>query len=156
MSSGQFEPGHATWNKGIKGSTGNHPNCRKAWFQPGTVSGAAAQHRRPIGTEKIDKDGNLVRKVSETGQRRRDWRAVHALVWEAAHGPVPAGHIVVFRPGMKTTDASAITTDRLELITRAENMRRNSYLTNYPKEVADVIRLRGVLNRKINNRSKRA
>jgi hypothetical protein len=63
---------------------------------------------------------------------------------------------VVFHAGKRTNVGSLITIDRVELITRSENMRRNSYLTRYPKEVADVIRLRGALNRKINNRSKRA
>ena len=151
---GQFQAGHETWNRGAKGSTGNHPNCRRTQFKRGARTGAALHNYRPIGSELIDKDGNVLRKVSETGARRNDWRPVHVLVWEQTNGPVPAGFIVVFRPSMKTADASAITADRLELITRAENMRRNSYLTRYPKDVADLIRMRGVLNRKINNRSK--
>jgi len=50
---------------------------------------------------------------------------------------------------------SEITLDRVECISLAENMRRNSYLTRYPKEVADLIRLRGALNRKINTRERR-
>jgi hypothetical protein len=47
-----------------------------------------------------------------------------------------------------------ITLGRLELISRAENMRRNSYHTRYPKEVAQLIQLRGALNRQINKRLK--
>lgn len=154
--SARFKPEHTTWNRGVKGSTGNHPNCRKSQFRKGERKGAAAHNYRPIGSELIDKDGTLLRKVSETGNRRRDWRPVHVLTWEDMRGPIPQGHIVVFRQGMKTTNAELITANRLEVITRAENMRRNSYLTRYPKEVADVIRLRGALNRKINNRSKKA
>jgi hypothetical protein len=156
LQAGQFARGHSTWNKGAKGSTGNHPNCRRTQFKPGQLSGTARHNYRPIDSELLDKDGNVLRKVSQTGVRHRDWRPVHVLVWEAAHGPVPAGHIVVFRLGMKTANVGAITAARLEVITRAENMRRNSYLTRYPKPVADLIRMRGVLNRKINNRSKRA
>jgi hypothetical protein len=34
-------------------------------------------------------------------------------------------------------------------MSRAESMRRNSY-HNYPKELAQLIQLRGALNRKIN------
>lgn len=54
---------------------------------------------------------------------------------------------------MHTTDPAAITADRLELVTRAENMARNT-LHRYPKEVAQLIQLRGALNRKINARTK--
>jgi hypothetical protein len=156
LKSGQFTPGHETWNKGIAGSTGNHENSRKHQFMAGGRTGSAAQNYRAIGSELLGKDGVLLRKVSDTGVRRNDWRAVHALVWESVHGPIPAGYIVVFHAGKRTNVGSLITIDRVELITRAENMRRNSYLTRYPKGVADVIRLRGALNRKINNRSKRA
>ena len=57
----------------------------------------------------------------------------------------------MFKPGRKTTDPARITADGLELVTRAELMRRNSYHNNYPKEVALLIQLKGALNRKINN-----
>jgi len=146
----RFERGHTTWNKGVKGSAGLHPNSRKTQFKRGARTGAAGRNYRPIGSELEDKDGVLLRKVSETGNRRKDWRPVHVLVWESANGAVPTGHIVVFADrNHRNFDLS-----NLELITRAENMRRNSYLTNYPREVADLIRMRGALNRKINNRSK--
>lgn len=146
----QFKPGHATWNKGKPGSTGKHPNCRPTQFKAGDRTGAAHRNYRPIGSELIDKDGNVIRKVSETGQRRKDWRPVHVLAWEAVNGPLPAAHIVVFIDRNNRNFAPS----NLEAITRAENMRRNSYLTRYPKDVADLIRMRGVLNRKINHRSK--
>ena len=47
-----------------------------------------------------------------------------------------------------------ITADRVECISLAENMRRNSY-HNYPKPIAELIQLRGALMRKI-NRAERA
>lgn len=146
----RFARGHATWNKGVPGSTGNHPNTRRTQFKRGALAGRARYNYRPIGSELTDKDGALVRKVSETGNRRVDWRPVHVLVWESMHGPVPTGSIVIFADRNRRNFEPS----NLELVTRAENMRRNSYLTNYPKDVADLIRMRGVLNRKINTRSK--
>jgi hypothetical protein len=74
-------------------------------------------------------------------------------VWEAAHGPVPPGHAVVFRPGRRSSELARITVDGLELITRAELMRRNTH-HNLPPEVSQLIQLRGALNRKIRNRTK--
>lgn len=55
-----------------------------------------------------------------------------------------------FKPGMHTVVYGEITVDRLECITKGENMRRNT-LHRYPKEIADVIRARAVLNRRINH-----
>ena len=59
----------------------------------------------------------------------------------------------MFKRGHATTDSALITADHLDCITRVENMRRNSYHNNYPKEVAQLIQLRGALNRKIKNRA---
>lgn len=56
---------------------------------------------------------------------------------------------------MRTAVLDEITLDRVECISLAENMRRNSY-HNYPKEIALAIQLRGVLNRKINHVIKQA
>ena len=148
----RLKPGNVTWNKRLRNSTGLHPKCREHWFRKGQQCGAAHRNWRPLGSELIDKDGTVLRKVSDTGQRRKDWRPVHVLVWESAHGPVPHGHIVVFRIGTKTSDVAKITLDRLELVTRAENMRRNSRHNRYPPELNALMQLRGALNRKIRNR----
>lgn len=111
----------------------------------------------PVGSCRVTKDGTLQRKVSDRkGPPNLRWRSVHELVWIEHNGPVPDGHVVVFKPGQKTTILTQITIDRVECISWAENMQRNSVHTNYPKEVAQLIQLRGVLTRKINSRSKAA
>lgn len=149
----QFKPGQKSWNKGVKGSTGLHENCRRTQFKKGSMSGAAQHNYVPIGSERISKDGYLERKVTDDHPvPARRWIGVHRLVWEEANGPVPHGHAVAFLPGKRTTDATLITTDALELVSRGELMRRNSYHTNYPKEVAQLIQLKGALSRKINRR----
>ncbi len=43
----------------------------------------------PIGSERINADGYLDRKVSATGYPPRDWVAVHRLLWIEHHGPIP-------------------------------------------------------------------
>lgn len=152
----QFKPGQAGWNKGLKGVTGLHPNCRATQFRKGDRLGAAMHNYVPIGTEKI-RDGYLCRKVTDdpaTYPANR-WHPIHRLIWTEANGPVPLGHVVVFKPGRHSTDRDAITLDALELVTRGELMRRNSYHTRYP-ELAPLIQLRGALNRKINRRARAA
>lgn len=147
----RFAKGLTPWNAGKRGWQAGGRSVQTQ-FKAGQRTGAASRNHRPVGSELETKDGIVLRKVSDTGDRRTDWRPVHVLLWESAHGPVPAGHIVVFADRNRRN----FTLSNLELVTRAENMRRNSYLTRYPKDVADVIRLRGALNRKITNRSKRA
>ncbi len=140
---GFFEKGNVPHNKGRKGwqAGGNSSKTRfKKGIRPHTWV--------PVGSERFSKEGIRQRKVTDTGPSRRDWKSVHSLLWEEHYGPVPKGHIVVFRNG----DRADIRIDNLELITREENMRRNT-IHNLPEELADVCRLRGMLNRRIRERS---
>lgn len=153
----RFKPGQQPWNKGVKGSTGLHPNCRVNHFQPGQMSGAAQHNYVPIGTLRITRDGILERKVTDDPSIKpaRRWVAEARLVWEAAHGPIPRGHIVVFKPGQKTTNPELITADRLECITRADNGRRN-HPANKSPELAKLYQLKGAITRQVNRISKEA
>lgn len=146
---GCFREGQQTWNKGLKGwkAGGRSAETR---FKPGRKP-EESRNYLPIGSLRLAKDGYLERKVSDDTNLvpARRWTAVHRLIWEAEHGPIEEGMIVGFKPGMRTNVLEEITIDRLECISRAENMRRNT-LHRYPKEIVDVIRMRGVLNRHIN------
>jgi len=148
----RIKPGEKPWNTGLKGVTGMQHACRVTQFKPGNKPHTWV----PVGSYRVNADNNLDRKVSEDGGVNERWKPVHRLVWVAANGPVPAGHLVVFKPGRHSTDVALITLDAIELITRAENMRRNSYHTNYPAELCQVVQLRGQLTRTINRKAKEA
>lgn len=149
--SGRFQPGITPWNKGKPGSAGHHPNSRRTQFKKGEMHGAAQHNYVPIGSTRISKDGYLEVKVTDDHPvPARRWVSAHRLAWEAVHGPVPPGHVVAFKPGMRTANRDDITVDRLECISQAENMRRNT-LHRYPKEIVEAIRTRAVLNRRINH-----
>jgi hypothetical protein len=142
----RFQKGHSSWNKGTKGI---HTGGEETQFKPGQTP----HNTLPIGTYRLGKDGTLQRKINnDKGSNSVRWRGVHELVWREANGPVPPRHIVIFKPGMRTTVLEEITLDRVECISLAENMRRNTR-HNLPKELADLIALRGALNRQINKRS---
>lgn len=146
----RFQKGLVPWNKGTKGRAGVQEECRATQFKPGQ----APHNTLPIGSTKLDKSQVLLQKVSEAkGNSSKRWRAVHELVWVAANGPVPVKHIVVFKPGMKTNVLEEITLERVECISLAENMRRNT-IHNLPPEIKQVVQLRGVLTRAINKREK--
>jgi hypothetical protein len=141
IGNGCFKPGQKPWNAGKKGwiAGGRSAETR---FKKGEKP---SNTWRPIGAERISKDGLLQRKVADTGDKKTDWRPVHVLIWEAEHGPVPEGHIVVFRD----RDQRNLSPDNLEAITRAENMRRNS-IDRYPPEYRQAAITLGWFKRRIN------
>jgi len=116
---GYFSKGHRPWNAGTKGEglTGRN----RTTFSTGHVPA----NLRPIGSERIDlKDGYVLVKVKETNPHTgapTRFRAKHIVLWEKKHGPVPAGHAVIFKDGVKTH----IVLKNLELVKRAELARLN-------------------------------
>ncbi len=154
-----FRKGDAPVNKGVPQAewmpAASRRRCARTQFKPGELQGAARQNYVPIGAFRVTRDGQLQRKVTDdpTVYPARRWVAVARLVWEAANGQVPSGHVVRFRDGKARLREEEITLDTLECITRAENMRRNSY-HNYPQPIPQLIQLRGALQRQINKRNK--
>ena len=151
----RFQKGIVPHNKGIKRPDGWAPGrMRETQFRPGNKPVNWA----PVGSYRVNTDGVFERKFSdEPGPPKARWRAVARLVWEEQIGPVPPGHIVVFKRGMRperVDDIEAYTVERLECISRAENMQRNTY-HQYGPEVSQLVQLRGVLTRTINQRKKK-
>ena len=146
----RFKPGQVPFNKGLRRPEGWAPGqMAKAQFKPGHLP----HNTLEVGGYRII-DGYLQQKISAAkGSSAKRWRGVHELVWTAVNGPLPDGHIVVFKPGMRTTELTNITIDKVECISRADNMRRNTR-HNLPKELNEVIMLRAALIRKINHRTK--
>lgn len=146
---GRFALGLQPWNKGRSGTTGTQEACKATQFKAGRPAEQAANYR-PIGSIRIAKGGILEQKTTDDRSLcpARRWKSVHSLVWERDVGQIPDGHIVVFKPGQHTTTLQDITADRLECITRRENMMRNT-CHRYGKEIAELIQLRGAINRQI-------
>ena len=142
----RFAKGHASWNKGTHYVPGGR--AAETQFKPGNKP----QTWVPVGTEIVDADGYLKRKVRDDapkGMSRRNWAFVHRLLWEQHHGPVPRGHSVVFVNG----DRSDIRIENLELIPRRALMARNT-VHNLPKPLAELVQLKGAIVRQINRRSR--
>lgn len=150
----QFRPGRKPWNAGIVGWRAGGRSV-ETQFKTGQMSGAAQHKYVPIGSLRVTRYGALERKITDDPSLypARRWRPVAHLVWEAANGPIPPKHVVRFRPGMHTTIESEITLDRLECISFAENMRRNT-IHNYPPEIKAAMYAVAALNRKIHHDEK--
>ncbi len=132
--SGRFSEGHTPWNKGVHFKVGgSNPKTR---FKPGRKP----HTWRPVGTEKIDGDGYLLRKVRDDaplGMAKKNWKPVHVIIWEEHNGAVPEGHIVRFRDGDRTN----LDIGNLVLITRKENaiINKSFNFKGLPPEGFDVI-----------------
>jgi hypothetical protein len=145
----RFPKGHLPANKGLRRPGWGPGRMKETQFKQGERRGVAVRLYKPIGTERVSKDGYLERKVNDDLPLQRRWRAVHLLEWEAANGPLPQGHAIAFRNGDKTDISIA----NLECITRRELMARNT-VHNLPKELASTIQLLGALKRQINKKDR--
>lgn len=146
-----FKKGQAPANKGLKRPKGWAPGrMRETQFKKGVRQGVATKLWKPIGTERVSKDGYRERKINDGLPLQKRWRAVHLLVWEAANGTLPESHAVTFKNGDKTD----IRLDNLELVSRADWMRRHS-VHNLPPELKSAVRALGTLKSVITKRSKR-
>ncbi len=149
----QFAPGQKPWNTGRKGWQAGGRSA-ETQFHTGTLPPTTM----PIGSYRVitTKGGKqfLERKVRQVpGASHKRWTPVSRLVWEAEHGPVPHGSIVVFKPGQRTLVLEEITLDRLELITRAQHARRNHPNTRSP-ELGRLYQLKGQITRQVNRLQK--
>jgi hypothetical protein len=144
----RFQKGHVPANKGLRRPGWAPGRMRETQFKKGVRQGVAVRLYKPIGTERISKDGYLERKVNDGLPLQARWRAVHLVLWESLHGPVPAGHAVTFKNG----DRTDIRPDNLELLHRRDLMARNT-VHNLPKPLAQTVQLLGALRRKINRKA---
>jgi hypothetical protein len=66
----------------------------------------------PLGTRKINNFGYVMVKTAKPDI----WKKLHIVIWEAAHGPIPEGHVIIFADGNK----SNFNIDNLLLVSRRE------------------------------------
>lgn len=152
----QFAKGHVPVNKGVKGWQAGGRSVQTQFKK-----GGRPVNEMPIGSYRIVTDsGGRNRKTVEIkltdlpGRNNLRWKPLHRHVWEMHNGPIPAGHVVRFKDGMHTIDPDLITIDRLEMLSKAENARRNAYHHRWPEDLKQVLRMKARLTRQINKREK--
>lgn len=135
----RFSKGQQAWNKGKP-----HPSSERS-RETQFKKGEKPKNWVPIGAERITKEGYLQRKITDTGVTRNDFIPVHHLVWiEHTGRPVPDGYALIFKDG----DRRNFAPENLELISRADLMRRNS-IHRLPPEVTSQVRVLQGFNRKL-------
>jgi len=86
----RFRKGSTPPNKGTKGVYnigGNKTSFKK---------GNKPLNYKPVGTERIDRDGYVLIKVQDDGPWHKRWKHKHKVLWEEANGPIPSGHKILF------------------------------------------------------------
>lgn len=132
---GCFRPGQTSWNKGVSYQPGGR--IAESQFKPGHKP----QTTVPVGTETVDKDGYLKRKIRDDappGMSRKNWKSVHVMKWEEYHGrPVPPKHVVRLKDG----DKRNFSRENLVLVSMAENAILNKFfaMENPPEGSFDVL-----------------
>jgi len=128
----RYQKGCIPANKGKKMDPDTYTKCAGTMFKKGNMP---ANHR-DVGSERINKDGYIEVKVAEPNK----WKAKHRVIWEEANGPVEKGYNVQFKDGNRLN----VSLENLYLITRSRQLKeQNSLMARYPKELQDIIRLRG-------------
>ena len=137
----RFKKGIIPHNKGKKMPKDVYDKVAKTMF----IKGNKPHNFKPVGSERITKDGYLERKIANP----KTWRAVHLIVWETANGPIPDKHKVIFK------DNNPLNTElsNLECITYAEAMLRNSII-RYPADLRFTMKTLKKLKTQIENGTK--
>lgn len=115
-------------NKGTKGLYnvgGNKTSFKK---------GQKPLNYKPVGTERIDRDGYTLIKVSDTGAWHKRWKHKHRVMWEKENGPISREHALLFADGNKKN----ITLDNLILVSRKQLATLNKH--NLIQSNADLTR----------------
>ena len=139
----RFQNGSVPLNKGKKVSPEVYSKIQPTMFK----KGHSPVNHREVGSERINVYGYIEIKVAEPNR----WRLKHQVMWEQVNGTIPRGYNVQF----KNHNPLDCRIENLYMISKAEQLRtENSLMARYPKEIRDVIRLKGVVNRAIHKSEK--
>jgi len=141
-----FAKGHTPINKGKKMEeyvpAESLARIQSSQFKKG-MKGHNELHDGAI-TIRID---NRNRPYKFIRKAKAKWEALHVHLWEKEYGSIPPGHVIIF----KNFDTLNCELSNLEMITKSENMLRNS-IHNYPEDIKEAIYTLRKLKKKINGK----
>lgn len=142
-SDGRFKPGQRSFNKGLKQSDFMSPEAIERTKETRFKKGQSPNNYRPVGSERLSKDGYIEIKTADPGT----WELKHRVVWEEEHGAVPDGYAILFLD----QDRTNVTLDNLMLVKRTELVRINqkNNLVDSPEINTSI-----VLTERINQKTK--
>ena len=123
---GKFRKGQTPHNKGKKMPKEVYEKVKHTMFAKGNVP----PNHRPVGSERISKDGYIEVKVAEPNK----WRLKQRVVYEEAKGKIPEGCTIIFLDGNKQN----CNIDNLMCITRSELLYLNCNGLNNSNEITET------------------
>lgn len=113
---GKFKKGRTPYNKGMKGvfHGPTHTQFKK---------GQKSINYLPVGSERVNKDGYIIIKVSDLGSYQDRWKLKHRVLWEEEKGPLKKGEVVIFLDGNKQN----VDINNLSLIKRSTLLELNKH-----------------------------
>lgn len=138
--SGKFRKGQAPHNKGKKMPKEVYEKVKHTMFAKGNVP----PNHRPVGSERISKDGYIEVKVAEPNK----WRLKQRVVYEEAKGKIPEGCPIIFLDGNKRN----FDIDNLRCVTRSELLYLNCNGLNNSNEITETGILMARLDRAKNKK----
>lgn len=137
---GKFRKGQTPHNKGKKMPKEVYEKVKHTMFAKGNVP----PNHRPVGSERISKDGYIEVKVAEPNK----WRLKQRVVYEEAKGKIPEGCPIIFLDGNKRN----FDIDNLRCITRSELLYLNCNGLNNSNEITETGILMARLDRAKNKK----
>ena len=136
---GYFPKGNIPFNKGTKGIM----KANKTSYKKGNIP----QSYKPVGTERITKDGYTEIKVKDPNV----WKLKHRIIYEEHYGEIPKGYVVMFLD----RDKSNFDINNLILISRNQlrTLNQNDLIKDDPELTKSGIILADLLI-KINEKDK--
>ena len=139
-SKGFFPKGHQPANKGLKQteymSDAQIEKTKKTRFKKGDIP----KNHKPIGYERITRDGYVEVKTTEPNV----FELKHRLIWTKHNGAISSDCVIRFRDGNKLN----VDISNLYLVSKSENMTSNT-IHRYPPELKKAIRAYGKLKKTI-------
>lgn len=144
----RLKPGNIPYTKGKKQNEYMSPEAIERTKATRFYTGQLPHNTKGgVGTITIRKDklkDGSIRKYKWICIELAVWKMLHVKIWEDAHGPVPSGHIIIF----KDKDSMNVVLENLAMITLEDNMRRNS-IHRFPTELKTVIRIAAKIKKTI-------
>lgn len=142
----QYKIGRVPENKGKKMSPEVYAKVSKTMFKKGNLPHNTAEKDGVIAV-RHDHQDRYNKPYKYIRISLGNWQPYHLYRWQKFRGKVPKGHCLWFIDG----DTMNCKLSNLELITRSENMARNT-IHRFPKELKEVIKLNNKIKRKIHEK----
>lgn len=134
----RFPKGSTPANKGTKGlyNVGGNRTSFKKGQQP--------KNYKPVGYERIDRDGYTLIKVSDEGPWQERWKHKHKVIWEEKHGPIPKGHVILFadqnKQNINLDNLIMIKQSQLSVLNKKGLLYKDAELTRTGLVMVDIYR----------------